>query len=102
MGELKIIYIILAIVVLAAQFLLYARPNTFGIFIINLILALVICFISFTARASNDTTERMIVLALGALSLVAIVPRYTNKKNITLSNILLSISLIGGLIYSLL
>lgn len=99
MGELQIIFIILAIIVVIGQGLLYfKKEGSKGVFIFNIILALVIAFMSYTSFPSNFKTEKIIALVLGALSLVALIPYYM-KKSYLISKIILSVSALGGLIY---
>lgn len=99
MGELQIIFSALTLMVIIGQGLLYLRKNGKGtIFIFNVILALIIAFISYSSFPSNYNTQRIIAGVLGALSLGALVLYYM-KKDSMISRAILSVSEIGGLIY---
>lgn len=100
MGELKIILFVLIVISLIAQIVLYLKSNknSQGIFLINSILGLVIAFISYTALPDNDIIQKISVLILGGFSLIGLVPYYM-KKNVTLSKLLISVSVLGGLLY---
>lgn len=99
MGELAIIFGVIGIIIIVGQFFLYKNPTDNKMFLLNILLALVISLISFSSLPSNYLLQRIIALAIGALSFVALMLRHTDEKNITLSNILLTLSIVGGAIY---
>lgn len=100
MDLLLYIFIGLGILAVIGQVLLYSKKHEgkSGIIILNVILALIVAWMSYSSRPSNYNTEQIIAIVLGALSLVALIPYYM-KKDIMISKILISISVIGGYIY---
>ncbi len=100
MGELKIIFIVLVLVSAIFQAMLYFgkfKGNN-GILISNAILGLIVSFMIFTSLPQNYTSQRIIGLAFGLSSIVALI-LYYSKRSIILSKVLLSISVIGGILY---
>lgn len=98
MGELQIIFIVLVIIVAIGQGVLYFKKDrNNGVFIFNIILALIIAYMGYTSFPSNFSTEKMLSIILGLLGLISLIPYY--MKKILISKIILSVSLIGGLFY---
>lgn len=101
MGILLIIFGILLVSAILLQLLLYGSKYRESriVFLGNVALAIVIAFMSYTSFPENYGVAKFIALALGLLSLLGLILRYTDKRDKTMSNILVSISLIFGLIY---
>lgn len=100
LGVLGIIAVVTMIAGLALQILLYIGKyrNNNIIFILNVVLALVVAYMSFTALASNFIAQKVLAVGLGLLSLLAAILRVQTKGSYMMSKIMLSISVIGGII----
>lgn len=96
----KILFIIVIIAAVFTQFFLYRRKNQSGhsLFIINMLVGIVLSYLAFTALPANYTGQKVLAIAWGVIAVVAVVLKVTNEKFITLSKILLSIAIIGGVI----
>ncbi|WP_301108725.1 hypothetical protein [Sporosarcina sp.] len=97
LGELLIIFIVLAILVILVQTLLYHHRfgrNT-GIWIFNIVIVAVVCFIAYTSLPENETGKKMIALILGGVGAAGFILGIVGKKNTIIAKILLSVSMIG-------
>lgn len=98
---LLIIFGILLVMAILLQFLLYS--SRYGknkiVYLGNVILAIIVAAMSYTSFPENYSVARFIALILGLLSLLGLVLRYKDEKEETMSKILVSISLILGIIY---
>lgn len=88
--------ILLFIIITVSQILLYKNPRKNLIFILNMALGIYIYYLSYNTMDKTFIFDRLVSLALAFLSLVALIIRFKNIKNIPLSNILISISIIIG------
>lgn len=98
LGYLGILFVVLGLGVVVAQFLLYKGNNNNGVFIFNAALGIILSYLIFTSFPENYITQKYISLIWGALAIVAVVIKSVNIKNITISKIMLTISLFGGLV----
>ena len=100
LGVLGIIAVVTMIAGLALQILLYIGKyrNNSLIFILNVVLALIVAYMSFTALASNFIAQKVLAVGLGILSLLAAVLRVQTTGSHMMSKIMLSISVVGGII----
>lgn len=99
LGVLGILFWVLALSVVVAQFLLYKNTNSNGAFIFNVILGIVLSYLIFTSLAENLVTQKYISLVWGALAIVSMILKTINIKNINISKIMLTVSVIGGLVH---
>lgn len=100
LGVLEILFIILIITAATTQILLYRRKSGSGnsIFIINMLLGILVSYLAFTALSTSYTGQRVLAITWGFIAVLAVVLKLTNQKLITVSKVLLSISIIGGLV----
>lgn len=99
LGYLGILFGVLALAALIAQFLLYKSTNNNGIFILNVVIGITLSFLIFTSLPTNYTNQKYLSLIWGALAILAIIIKSVNIKNLTVSKIMLTVSLFGGLIH---
>ena len=90
---------ILLILSLYITFLLYKNTNNNGIFIFNVVIGITLSFLIFTSLPTNYTTQKYLSLIWGALAVLAIIIKSINIKNLTVSKVMLTVSLFGGLIH---
>lgn len=91
------IAIVIAAVIL--QILLYrGKPENSTIFILNLVLILVILFITFTGLPNNFGIQRIIAVAWSVLGVIALLLKSKGPNSIATSKLLLTIAMVGGLI----
>lgn len=98
LGILKIVFFALIILVAIGQFALYKNRWRQGTIIGNTILGVIISYMAFTSLPSNYTGQRGLALVWGVVALVAFVLDLRSKDTLLLSKILLTISVIGGII----
>ena len=98
LGILKIVFIALIILVAMGQFALYKNRWRQGATIGNTILGVIISYMAFTSLPSNYTGQRGLALVWGVVALVAFVLDLRSKHTLFLSKILLTISVVGGMI----
>ncbi|MEK4025547.1 hypothetical protein ABZ756_05200 [Mammaliicoccus sciuri] len=101
MGELLIILIVLGILVIIGQVLLYLKRfgDKRGVWIQNILLNLLIGFISYTSFPDNYTASKMIALVLFAAGVVGFIMSIVGKKTTMGAKLLISISVIGGYLF---
>lgn len=99
LGYLGILFGVLALAALIAQFLLYKTTNNNGIFIFNVVIGITLSFLIFTSLPTNYTTQKYLSLIWGALAVLAIIIKSINIKNLKVSKVMLTVSLFGGLIH---
>lgn len=97
LGVLGIMYFIVFLGVIIAQFLLYREKSGQKFFIINMALGILLSLLMFTSLPSNYTAQRMFSLALGALVVLAFYLKTQDKNNLLAKGIL-SISVLGNLV----
>ena len=98
---LQIIFGALVIATLLGQIFLYKNKSSNSFYLYNMVLAVIIAASSYSSLPQNYRTEQVIALALGGIGLLSMVPRYLKENSAATSNIMLSISVIGGLLYLL-
>lgn len=102
MGELLIIFIGVIIAAVVLQFLLYKdKLGNNTIFILNIVLVLVVSFITYTALPSNYNTQRIIAIAWSAVALLALTLKSRSKESLATSKILLTIAVLGSILQML-
>ncbi|MFD1928314.1 hypothetical protein ACFSFY_09600 [Sporosarcina siberiensis] len=99
LGILEILFIILIITAVITLVLLHRRKGGSGnsIFIINMLLGIFVSYLAFTALPTSYTGQRVLATAWGLIAVLAVVLKLTNQKLITVSKVLLTIAIIGGL-----
>ena len=103
MDVLLIMFIAIVIAAVILQILLYSKKaENSTIFILNLVLILVISFITFTGLPTNYTMQRIIAVAWSALGVIALLLKSKGANAIGTSKILLTIAMVGGLIQMIL
>ena len=101
MKLLQIIFGALIIATLLGQIFLYKNKSSNSFYLYNVVLTVIIATLSYSSLPQNYRTGQVIALALGGIGILSIVPRYFKETGTPLSNIMLSISVIGGLLYLL-
>jgi len=104
LGVLKVLIIILIIAAVISQILLYRRKSTSAnsIFIVNMLFGILLSYMVFSALPTNFTGQRVLAIVWGVIAVLAVVLKLTNQKLITVSRVLLTIAIIGGLVQLLL
>jgi len=104
LGVLQVLIIILIIAAVISQILLYGRKSTSGnsIFIINMLFGILLSYMVFSALPTNYTGQRALAIVWGVIAVLAVVLKLNNQKLITVSRVLLTIAIIGGLVQLLL
>ena len=102
---LGIFYVILATIAVIIQILLY-KSNSGSkysnmIFILNMIFALFLSYISYTSFPSNYYGQKIISIFWAIMAIVGVITRSKTKQNLTINKIILSISIIGSFIQPL-
>lgn len=100
LGILQILFIIVLIAAVLTQVFLYRRKSGTGngIFILNMLVGILLAYLAFTALPANYTGQKVLAIAWGVIAVVAVVLKMTNEKLVTISKVLLSIAIIGGLV----
>lgn len=104
MQLLLILFIILAAVsVLFIAFLYVSKnPKTKNtLFYLLMALSMFITFLNVTSLPSNYVIQKIIALGLGLISLIAIIVKLKDSQKTSVSNLLISASVLSGLIYLL-
>ena len=103
LAYLQIFFIVLIALGAIGQFLLYkdtgkiANKNT--VFIFNTLFAILLSWLIYSSLPENYHTEKIISLIWGFLALAALVFKLIKKNNILISKLLLTISIVGGMIH---
>lgn len=100
LGVLMIFYIVLTVIGLIIQFLLYKgkRKTNNSIFIINMLFAIFLSYISYTALPTNYTGQKLIAIVWSVIAILAVLLKLTTNKPSTLSKLMLSLSIIGNIL----
>lgn len=101
LAYLQILFIVLALISIIAQVLLYKDKsnNKISIFIFNAILGIIFSWLVYTSMPSNFYTQKIISLVWGVLAITGLTLKIFNIGNVRYSKILLTISVIGGMIH---
>ena len=99
LGMLMIVFIALFIIAGLIQILLYrhGKKTKNGIFIANMILGVILSYLAFSALPTNFTGQRVVAIVWGALAVVALVLKLSNRF-IMVSKILLTVAIVGSLV----
>lgn len=95
MQELLIIYGVLGVITLAAQYFLYQTDAKSSFYYLNLAIALVLAFIAFTSFPSNDTILKLLAVVFALIGLAAIYFKSTSDQPM-LPKIMLTISILAS------
>lgn len=101
LAYLSMIYVALGILAIIFQVLLYKgikSKNSHFVFMANVLLSLVLAFIAYSSLPSNFTMQRVIAVITGLIAISAIGIRLKTKENFIISKLMLTISIIAGLI----
>lgn len=98
LGISKIIFIVLIILVILGQLFLYKISRRHSVVIGNALLGLIISYMVFTSLPSNYTGQRGLSLFWGILALIALVLDLRTEDTLLISKIILTISVVGGII----
>ena len=98
LGILKIVFIVLIILVVVGQFLLYRSHGKRGAIIGNTVLGVIVSYMTFTSLPSNYTVQRGLALVWGIIALIAIMLDLRSKGTFLVSKIMLTISVVGGIV----
>lgn len=90
-------FIVIIIAAVVLQILLHKdKSGSNTIFLLNIILVILVSYITFTALPNNYKTPRFIAIGWSVLALLAFVLK--GKGSLTTSKILLTIAKLGGII----
>ncbi|WP_153730776.1 hypothetical protein [Sporosarcina obsidiansis] len=94
-------FVVLGMLVIIGQVLLYQKRfgDRTGIWIQNILLSLLIGFLSFTSFPDNYTIKKAIALVLLAIGVVGFIVGMIAKRSSIAAKLMLSVSVIGGLLY---
>lgn len=105
LGILEIIFTVLIIMAATGQFLLYrnggSRISNSIILIWNTVLGIIISYLVYTSLPSNYTVQKVLALVWGITAIVAFILELRNKETLILSKIMLTVSVVGGIIHLL-
>lgn len=98
LGILRLLYIVMLVIVLVIQSLLYKNKDetSNNIFIVNMLFAILLSYLAYTSLPTNFTGQRILAIALGIISVLAVVLKLNTEKNIIVSKVILSISIVGS------
>lgn len=103
LGILQIIFMVLAVLALVGQFLLYKGSKNDSInqwvFLFNTLLSMGISFFIYSGLPSNFLGQKALAAGWGLLAIVAFLLKWQLPQTLSLSKILLTVSIIGGLIH---
>lgn len=100
LGVLMILFIVLIIVAITIQILLYIGENKSknSIFIINMIFGILLSYLVFTSLPINYSSQRILAITLGVISILAMVIKLKSQKYILVSRVMLSVAIISSLV----
>lgn len=100
LGTLEIIYTLLFLISGISQVFLYISiyRNKKSIFIINMLIGLVLSWIVYSSLPSNYMIWRSIAVLIGLSGIIGFFLKLKNNKYNLLSKLMISISVLGGLI----
>lgn len=99
LGILGIIFAVLIIMAAIGQFLLYKNGGSRIGLIWNTVLGIIISYLVYTSLPSNYTGQKVLALVWGIIALVAFLLELRNKETLILSKIMLTVSVVGGIIH---
>lgn len=101
LGVLNIFYIVLGVIGVGLQGFLYFGNEKFisnrVVFILNMLFGIIISYLVFTSLPSNYSLQRIMAILIGLISILAMIVRVKDISSMV-AKIMLSISVIGGLI----
>lgn len=100
LGTLKVIYISLLVIAVIIQFLLYRNKDNSknGVFVINMFFGMILSYMALTSLPINYTEQRMLAIAMGVIAALAVILKLKSEKFVMTSKIMLSVSIVGGLV----
>lgn len=103
LGILAIIYVVIAVLAIGMQIFLYKDKEgkyTNTLFIVNMLFGVFLSFIAYTSLPSNYTEQKIIAIIFGIVAVVAFLVKLNIRKPaaIIISKLLLTISIVGGII----
>lgn len=104
LGILMIIFIVLIITAVIIQILLYRQKGDSknNIFIINMLLGLLLSYLAYTSLPSNFIEQKILAIAWGIISVLALVVKLSSRKFIVASKVMLTVAILGSLVQLLL
>ena len=97
MQVLLIIYGVIGIATVAAQYSLYKANPENTVYSINLGIGLILTFIAYTSFPSNETTLKMLAIIFGVIGIAAIYLKSVSDQPL-LPKVLLSFSIIANFV----
>lgn len=100
LGVLMIFYVVLIGIAAVLQFFLYRNKDKSKniIFIINMLFGLFLSYLVYSSLPMNYTGQKILAIALGAISVLALALKLKDEKYILISKIMFSVSIVGGLL----
>ncbi|MCW1928370.1 hypothetical protein [Bhargavaea beijingensis] len=104
MAVLGILFGLLVIAAIAGQYLLYKNKGKTStlIFVFNGLLGILLSWLIFTSLPANYDGQRLLSLVWGIIALIGLGMKFFSRKNEQISKLLLTISVIGGIIHLML
>lgn len=94
LGYLAILYSLLIVLALVFQFLFYSRLDKFS-YLVNMIYSLSLTYLVYSSQPSNYMVSKSVAIFFGLLSVVSFIIRDKKSK---LSRLLMSLSILAGLV----
>lgn len=98
LGILMIVFIVWIIVSIIIQILLYKKESKNSVFMINMLFSMLLSYITFTSLPMNYTEQKVIAIAWGGLSLLALALKLKEGNFIIVSKVMLTIAIVGSLV----
>ena len=100
LGILNILYMILIIIAVVVQVLLYKDKDESknSIYIINMLFGIILAYLAYTSLPTNFTSQKIIALVFGIIPILAVILKSRDKSFITISKVMLSLSIIVGIV----
>lgn len=98
LGILVIVNVVSIVIAIGFQVLLYKTKSSNSIFIINMLFALLLSYLAFTAMPTNFTVERTIAILMGIIAVLAVVMKFRSEKLVLFSKMTLSISIVANFV----
>lgn len=98
LGFLKIIFIVILIMAVIGQFFLYMKGRSRIALIWNTVLGIIISYLVYTSLPSNFTFQKVLALVWAIIAIVAFILDLRKKETLLISKIMLTVSVVGGII----
>ncbi len=97
LGYLVILYIALIIVGVALQYFLYRKENMI-FYILNTVFGLLLAYLVFTSLPTNYRGQKIISLIFALVGVLGMAVKLGNRESKMVARLMLSLSIVGGMI----